>query len=107
MGCIILKIKHIISEIFKTIISILIPTSILYLMVIIPQDNLVMGFVLAILFFISLWFVLNYTLPEWIICFMVSLFFEDLSLSIAKNICQSIPNIHYPIRSKQRRFIRR
>lgn len=102
-----MKIFNIISEVSKTVLSILIPVSVIYLMFVAPQDNLVIGVTLSILFFISLWFVLNYTLPEWIICLMVSLFFVDIGSSIIKNICQSIPNIHFPIRSKRRRFIRR
>lgn len=107
LGCVSLKILNIISEIFKTIISILVPTCIMYYGLVISGDNLIISFVFAILVFCSIWFVLNYTLPEWVVCLIVYLFIRDIYLLFIKNIRQSQFHIHYPIRSKQRRFIRR
>jgi uncharacterized membrane protein AbrB (regulator of aidB expression) len=107
-GRVSLKVLNIISETLKTAISILIPASILYFGVtIIPKDNFILSFILVVLFYVSVWFVLNYTLPEWIICLIVLFFIADIGQLIVKNIYQSIPNIHYLIRSKKRRFIRR
>ena len=104
-----MKIKYIIIEILKTTISILIPTSIMYIGCIAYNHNLIAIVILAILFWISVWFVLNYTTPEWFVGLIVSLFVVDIGSLIIKNVIDATQNMnfHYPIRSKQRRFIRR
>jgi hypothetical protein len=98
-----MKIFNIVSEILKTILSILIPTFVIYLMFVAPQDNLIIGIALSILFFISLWFVLNYTLPQWVISIVIGLFVIDIGESIINNVTNS----SNCIRNKHRRFKKR
>ena len=85
--------------------SILIPTSIIYLALAVSQNNLIINVAFAILFWISIWFVLNYTIPEWVVCLIVSVFLAGITQVVYQYA--PAPNNHYPIRSKQRRFVRK
>ena len=104
-GC--MKIKYVVSEVLKTAISILIPVSIMYIGCVFYEHDLIASALLVILFWVSIWFVLNYTCPEWFISLLVSLFVVDIGSFVVKNVIDATQNMnfHYPIRSKKRRFI--
>ena len=98
-------IYKILKFILKSIISIVILILPALISVTYFPHNLLINFILALITFVCIWVVLNYTSPEEIIEFIVAILIGNIAPCICEVVINCAPkHFHYPIRSKRIRF---
>jgi hypothetical protein len=91
--------------IFKSFLSVIIIALPILIGSIYFPTNTMLSIVCSILTFVGIWVVLNYTLPEEIVEFIVAILLSIMLPRIYLVVIKAAPEMfYYPVRSKRRRF---